>query len=95
MNDLPTDDDPDPNVRHDIGGWISGPCLDEPLPGPLTPYAARWAIEVHPAGLAVWTATRVRGTETRCIVAPGAAELAAKLEAAEAEDAASGRPPRD
>ena len=18
---------PDPNVRHDIGGWISGPCL--------------------------------------------------------------------
>jgi hypothetical protein len=22
----------DPNVRYDLGGWISGPCLDEPLP---------------------------------------------------------------
>ena len=23
---------PDPNVRYDRGGWISGPSLDEPLP---------------------------------------------------------------
>jgi hypothetical protein len=27
VSDHPTDDNPDPNVRHDIGGWISGPCL--------------------------------------------------------------------
>lgn len=26
MSDLPTDG-PDPNVRRDVGGWISGPCL--------------------------------------------------------------------
>ena len=25
---------PDPNVRHDIGGWISGPMLDPPPPAP-------------------------------------------------------------
>lgn len=24
----------DPNVRLDLGGWISGPCLDAPLPPP-------------------------------------------------------------
>jgi hypothetical protein len=24
----------DPNVRRDVGGWISGPMLDEPLPEP-------------------------------------------------------------
>jgi hypothetical protein len=29
MSDTET---PDPNVRHDIGGWISGPSLSEPLP---------------------------------------------------------------
>ena len=23
---------PDPNVRRDVGGWISGPCIDPPLP---------------------------------------------------------------
>ena len=21
----------DPNIRYDLGGWISGPCLDQPL----------------------------------------------------------------
>ena len=26
-----------PNVRHDIGGWISGPCLDPPLPPMIPP----------------------------------------------------------
>jgi hypothetical protein len=25
---------PDPNVRHDLGGWLSGPSLDPPLPPP-------------------------------------------------------------
>ncbi len=25
-------DKPDPNVRRDVGGWISGPCIDPPLP---------------------------------------------------------------
>jgi hypothetical protein len=23
---------PDSNVRRDVGGWISGPCIDPPLP---------------------------------------------------------------
>ena len=27
MPDHPTDDNPDPDVRADVGGWISGPCL--------------------------------------------------------------------
>jgi hypothetical protein len=27
---LPTSDTPDPNVRYDIGGWISGPMLSAP-----------------------------------------------------------------
>ncbi len=37
MNDHPTHDGPNPNVRRDVGGWISGPMLDAPLPGPVTP----------------------------------------------------------
>jgi hypothetical protein len=27
----------DPNVHRDIGGWISGPSLDRPLPAPVVP----------------------------------------------------------
>jgi hypothetical protein len=27
----------DPNVRRDVGGWISGPSLSEPLLGPVPP----------------------------------------------------------
>ena len=27
MPDHPTNDNPEPDVRADVGGWISGPCL--------------------------------------------------------------------
>ena len=30
-------DDPNPNVRYDVGGWLSGPCLDPPLPPMIPP----------------------------------------------------------
>jgi hypothetical protein len=30
-------DDPNPNVRYDIGGWISGPMMDPPLPPMIPP----------------------------------------------------------
>jgi hypothetical protein len=34
-HDPATPGQPDPNVRHDVGGWLSGPCLDpEQLPAP-------------------------------------------------------------
>jgi hypothetical protein len=34
--DAAMSDKPDPNVRRDVGGWISGPCIDPPLP-PVRP----------------------------------------------------------
>jgi hypothetical protein len=43
VSDHPTDDDPDPNVRHDIGGWISGPCLP---PGEEEHQHTRYYIEI-------------------------------------------------
>ena len=32
---MSTSGHPNPNVRFDIGGWISGPMLSEPLPDPV------------------------------------------------------------
>lgn len=32
---MSTSGHPDPNVHYDIGGWISGPMLSEPLPDPV------------------------------------------------------------
>jgi hypothetical protein len=53
-------------------------------PAVLLPFASRgWEIKAYPAGLAVYTAERVRGTEVRFLVATDPAELAAKLEAAD------------
>jgi hypothetical protein len=88
-------DQPDPNVRHDIGGWISGPSLDEPLPDPdeedeleamLRAAGADWQIS-RPLGLwgALWRSDD--GRHTRYLVAPTAAELAEKI--ARVEGAAS------
>jgi hypothetical protein len=34
--DARVSDKPGPNVRRDVGGWISGPCADPPLP-PVRP----------------------------------------------------------
>jgi hypothetical protein len=54
---------------------------------PLAPFSERWSIAARPAGLNVWTAdqTSEDGRHIRYIVAPTAAELAAKLQAAELE----------
>jgi hypothetical protein len=51
----------------------------------IEPYRARWAIEVNPGGLKVWTATHRSGDgrHVRSLVAPSAAELAAKLAVAD------------
>jgi hypothetical protein len=69
-------------------GWVSGPCLDPG--GPLGRFAGRWAVDVQPATVPVWTAVRQRGTETRVVIAFSAPELAGKLTAIEADDAAPG-----
>jgi hypothetical protein len=55
---------------------------------PLAPFSERWAIAARPAGLPVWTAEQVSedGRHIRYIVAPTAAELAGKLQAAELEE---------
>lgn len=44
----------DPNVRRDIGGWISGPCLDAPTP-PIPPggTATRELLQAINAALAL------------------------------------------
>jgi hypothetical protein len=54
---------------------------------PLAPFRERWAIVARPAGLSIWTAeqTSEDRRSVRYIVAPTAAELAAKLQAAELE----------
>lgn len=33
----PPGEGPDASVRYDLGGWISGPCLDPPLPPVIPP----------------------------------------------------------
>jgi hypothetical protein len=43
MNDQST---PDPKVRLDVGGWISGPCLSAPVPGENDRHT-RYYIEVE------------------------------------------------
>jgi hypothetical protein len=62
---------------------VSGPA------GLLAPWTGRWQIERCPGGLDVWAATRRSddGRQIRYIVARTAAELAAKLEAADSEGA--------
>jgi hypothetical protein len=91
VNDDPTN--PDPNVRLDYGGWISGPCIEpdaEPIPlmdtsmtgDLLREMYPAWTIERNPLG--VWTAEQTAGTEIRYLVARQAWELAAKIKAAEA-----------
>ncbi len=51
----------------------------------LLPFTGRWEIAARPAGLDVWTAERASEDRRsiRFIVARSAAELAAKLQAAE------------
>jgi hypothetical protein len=51
----------------------------------LLPFVGRWEIAARPAGLDVWTAERASEDRrsVRYIVACSAAELAAKLQAAE------------
>jgi hypothetical protein len=78
----------DDRVRLDRGGWISGPCLPEPLPGSvawLTAMFSEWDIKVRPGGLDVITAEHrsADGRSIRYIVASTAGELARKLETAE------------
>lgn len=80
-------------IFRDLGGWISGPCLDpERLPAPVSAdglmsrFGGRWEIEVRPGGLDVLTAVRRRGTETRMIGARTAEELAARLEVVDKGD---------
>jgi len=53
---------------------------------PLLPFTGRWTIAARPAGLDVWTAERASEDRRsiRYIVARTAAELAEKLQAAEA-----------
>jgi len=72
-------------------GWNSGPCLD---PGwPPGQFAGQWQVDVQPAQVPVWCAIRQRGTETRVVIAFSAPELASKLTAIEAGDAAPGTGP--
>jgi hypothetical protein len=51
----------------------------------LVPYVGRWAINVFPGGLPVWTAEHhpPDGRHIRYVAAHSAEELAAKLETAE------------
>ena len=51
----------------------------------LRDYGGRWQVDAHPGGLDVLSAVKrsADGRHIRCIVARTAAELAAKLEAAE------------
>ena len=72
-------------------GWNSGPCLDPG--GPLGQFAGWWQVDVQPAQVPVWCATRQRGTETRVVIAFSAPELAGKLTAIDAGDAAPGTGP--
>jgi len=55
------------------------------LADPLLPFRGRWEIAAHPGGLGIWSAEHrsTDGRSIRYIVAPTAAELAAKLQAAE------------
>jgi hypothetical protein len=80
---------PDPHVRADAGGWISGPCLPLealiPAADPgwelLQPYRGQWDIERYPGGLLVWSAVRrsADGHHVHALVAHSAEELAGKL----------------
>lgn len=77
---------PDPNVRYDIGGWISGPCLDQPLnvpPGMTDQEAADlWAMRnvwerfyLISFASDVWRASRVGTSGQYTITADSAGEL--------------------
>jgi len=83
-------------VRHDAGGWISGPCLPVPcLPVPAFPAAARWPavarliratserwfIAYHGPW---WSAERVTGPEIRYVCGHSLDELADAIDRAEA-----------
>lgn len=84
-------DTPDPNVRHDIGGWISGPSLPGPgdtvteLLDRLRSEHPGWQIHAHPLGLGLWTAEHRSegGRSVHYLVAYSGEELADKLAAAE------------
>jgi hypothetical protein len=92
VNNRPTGDNPDPNVRADVGGWISGPCL----PAPENPAALlaqiradhpAWTIHGNPAGLGLWTAEHRSedGRSIHYIVTRTGTELAARLAAVDTE----------
>jgi hypothetical protein len=57
-------------VRYDTGGWISGPCLNEPLPDLTTEEATLlrelqsiWHDKYVIRAVDAWTAQRIGGTE--------------------------------
>jgi hypothetical protein len=58
VNDDPTN--PGPNVRHDYGGWISGPCLD--VPEHTEPVAAG---DVQPGDTVLIDGMRAEVTDVR------------------------------
>ncbi len=93
MNDDATN--PDPNIRLDRGGWISGPCIgpDREIPRLDVPMTGALLREMHPAwtiirdeSLGAWTAERTRGSEVHFLAAVEAWELALKIKAAELGD---------
>jgi hypothetical protein len=53
----------------------------------LAPYARRWQIDAHPAGLDIWSAIwrSEDGRHIRVLIARTPTELASKLEAADEE----------
>ena len=89
MSNHPSDT-PDPNVRHDIGGWISGPSLPGPgdtvteLLDRLRSEHPGWQIHAHPLGLGLWTAEHRSegGRSVHYLVAYSGEELADKPAAA-------------
>lgn len=91
----PTGDNPDPNVRHDVGGWISGPCLPPGETGEtpaefldrLRAGHPAWTISAHPAGLGLWTAEHRSedGRSIHYVVCHSGQELAGRLDAVDRE----------
>jgi hypothetical protein len=88
VNDDPTN--PDPNVRIDYGGWISGPCiepdgdiprLDMMMTGDLLrEMYPDWTI-TRDEVFGVWQAEKRDGSAVHFLAAVQAWELAAKIKA--------------